>query len=161
MRLIFLSLLVCHTSLAWPDTSCLCGSRAGDDVYPSPRLVIVGPAGVGKSSLANALLGCDPKSPDGCLFPVCPDSPFVCTNQTTVGTGSWLGTDEPFTVTDTPGFGVSSDRDRSLMQEMSLVLDKKLGYTDTIVLVLEANTRLSSGLVDMLNTFSSTLGSDW
>ena len=123
--------------------------------------MIVGAAGVGKSSLANALLGCDPKSPHGCLFPVCPGSPYVCTNQTTVGTGSWLGTGQPFTVTDTPGFGVSSDRDRSLMQEMSLVLDKKLGYTDTIVLVLEANTRLSSGLVDMLNTFSSTLGSDW
>ena len=77
MRLIFLSLLVCHTSLAWPDTSCLSGPRAGDDVYPSPRLVIVGPVGVGKSSL----LGC------------------------------WLRSGEPFTVTDTPGFGVSSDRD--------------------------------------------------
>ena len=127
MRLIFLSLLVCQTSLAMPDTSCPDGSRAG--VYPSPRLVIVGPAGVGKSSLANALLGHDPKSPDGCLFPVCPDSPFVCTNQTTVGTGSWLGTDEPFTVTDTPGFGVSSERDRSLMQEMSLVLDINFGYS--------------------------------
>ena len=78
-RSIFLSLLVCQTSLAMPDTSCPGGSRAGDEVYRSPRLVIVGPVGVGKSSL----LGC------------------------------WLRSGEPFTVTDTPGFGVSSDRDRS------------------------------------------------
>ena len=35
------------------------------------------------------------------------------------------------------------------MQEMSLVLDKKLGYTNTILLVLEVKTKLSSGLVDL------------
>ena len=64
--------------------------------YPYPRIVILGPVGAGKSSLANALLGCDPRS-DGCLFGVCGGLDF-CTKTTTIGFGPWLGDSEFFTV---------------------------------------------------------------
>ena len=60
-----------------------------DPVYPSPRFVIVGETGVGKSSVASALLGCDPQGGD-CLFEVC-NSAASCTSETTLGIGRWIG----------------------------------------------------------------------
>ena len=78
-----------------PPPSSTTPEVTGEDL-PDPRVVLVGATGVGKSSIADALLGCDPRS-GGCMFQVCSGTDS-CTKDTTLGTGPWLGTGQNFTV---------------------------------------------------------------
>merc|ERR1711971_46079 len=136
-------------------------SISSAEEYPSPHMVIVGPTGAGKSSLANALLGCDPRGNSDCMFGVCGglDS---CTKNTTIGSGLWLGVNDGFTIVDTPGFGDSDGSDNKLIQEMMEILDNELGSANVIVLAIDGSTpRFSSGLYDMLRQMSSIFGETW
>ena len=56
---------------------------------PKPRFLILGQTGVGKSTLANVLIGEDVECTN-CTFPIC-DGLESCTNQTNFGVGKWLG----------------------------------------------------------------------
>ena len=60
---------------------------ANDETLPAPHLVILGQTGVGKSTLANVLLGYAVDSKD-CLFEICSNSDS-CTKETSYGVGKF------------------------------------------------------------------------
>ena len=94
------------------------GQSSSIPVLPDPRIVIVGGTGVGKSSLANALLGCDPRAEDGvCHFQVCPDMDS-CTKTTSYGVGRWLGVGPEFTVISCFRFLVHSETEEGMSREL-------------------------------------------
>ena len=90
--------------LSWLLAGLLFLLSSAEAQYPLPlqisghRIVIVGSTGVGKSSLANVLLGCDPNDKNGCgNFEVCHDMDS-CTKETSYGVGRWLGQGSEVTV---------------------------------------------------------------
>jgi len=127
---------------------------------PDPRIVIVGSTGVGKSSLANALLGCDPTSLVQCDFTVC-DEYDSCTKSTSHAVGQWIGSGSEFTVIDTPGFGDSDGNDEALLDDMMEKL-AEIDYANTIVLLLDGSEkRFEQGLQYMLKRITIIFGKKW
>jgi putative ribosome biogenesis GTPase RsgA len=56
---------------------------------PLPHIIVIGATGVGKSSLANVLIGEDPTC-DNCTFPV-GSGAATCTTETSYAVKPWLG----------------------------------------------------------------------
>ena len=92
-------------------------SYAQNITMPEPHLIIIGATGVGKSSMANVLLGQAPDC-DNCTFAVCQGGDS-CTKETKYAVGNWTGDATlGFTIVDTPGFGDSDGEDNILIAEM-------------------------------------------
>merc|ERR1711962_1834724 len=128
-----------------------------EDVLPLPRVVIMGQTGVGKSTLANVLLG---ESPDckNCTFPVCDDH-NSCTKETSYGTGPWKGSGVVFTVVDTPGFGDSDNEDTELIDEMMGALHTTIKEANGIMLLLNGEEeRFDASLQQMMREMQALFG---
>ena len=117
---------------------------------PDPHLVIIGATGVGKSSLANVLLG-EPPDCDNCTFTVCSGT-NSCTKETKYAVGNWTGTaDQEFTIVDTPGFGDSDGEDNMLINEMVDTLKNVVKTANGFLLVFKGtDERFDEGTTQMI-----------
>ena len=116
--------------------------------------MILGPAGAGKSSLANVLIGRDKNYKndktgveDSC-FTVSDQSVSGFTGVTQVtcaDTGYWIGdaTGPNVTVVDTPGFGDTDNDDNELIDEMMSVLKDTIEGANALVLLVNGEDERS------------------
>ena len=117
---------------------------------PEPHLIIIGATGVGKSSMANVLLGQAPDC-DNCTFAVCQGGDS-CTKETKYAVGNWTGNATlGFTIVDTPGFGDSDGEDNILIAEMVDTLKNVVKTANGFLLVFNgAVDRFDEGSTKMI-----------
>jgi len=126
---------------------------------PQRVLTILGGTGVGKSSIANVLMG-ENEDCDACIFRACPGTDS-CTKEAQYTCGPWLGkpSNRNFVVVDTPGFGDSDSDMASLLQDTIRVLKQNVSMTHMFLLAFDGtNPRLTSGLQQMLHQLESVFG---
>ena len=112
--------------------------------FPCPRIVILGPAGAGKSSLANVLIGRDknyqnPNQEEKCFtvssYVGCPNGLDLCcvtillpqsssggvTKISCADVGPYIGNSSlgNITVVDTPGFGVNIEEEEEAIEQLA------------------------------------------
>ena len=108
----------------------------GENAKSKPRILVVGPTKVGKSVLANALLGNAPGFSEN-PFKVCHGFE-ACTKQVTVMEGTaGVGKDE-LVVIDTPGFG--EDADEAAIASMAHDLKERVSFVDMMLVVFDGHT---------------------
>ena len=109
--------------------------------YSSPRILILGAIGVGKSSLANVLLGRDKNYygfgfADGCFKARNTNQVISFTQRVCEDQGHWLGNYSlpRVTVIDTPGFGNDLENDEKKIEGLINTLRDEIRYIHAFVI---------------------------
>jgi len=144
------------------------GARAlrvdNEDLYPSPRIVILGSVGVGKSSLANVLVGRDKnyngrKFNNGC-FKVSTGLDSI-TKRTCPDQGHWLGnsSNTRFTIIDTPGFGDQLLEEEKTIENLVTTLRDEIKYVHVFIIAFkQTDNRMTNSLRSMISLFEKMFG---
>eukprot|EP00090_Calanus_glacialis_P024144 TRINITY_DN37481_c0_g1_i1.p1 TRINITY_DN37481_c0_g1~~TRINITY_DN37481_c0_g1_i1.p1 ORF type:complete len:436 (-),score=108.58 TRINITY_DN37481_c0_g1_i1:226-1533(-) len=142
------------------------GAKLGNNEarYPSPRIVILGATGVGKSSLANVLLGRDKnyegeEFQNGC-FRVSTGLDSI-TKDTCADQGYWLGDSDiqRFTVIDTPGFGDKLVEEEKTIENLVTTLRDQIKYVHVFIIAFkQTDNRMTNSLRSMISLFEKMFG---
>ena len=133
--------------------------------YPSPRIVILGATGAGKSSLANVLLGRDKtyeggKFENGC-FRVSTGLDSI-TKDTCADQGYWMGdtSNQELTVVDTPGFGDRLvEEEEKTIENLVTMLRDEIKYVHVFIIAFKQNeNRMTNSLRSMISLFEKMFG---
>jgi len=137
--------------------------------YPCPRIVILGPAGVGKSSLANVLIGRDKRYQNTGQEREC----FTVSSRAEAGkagvtqetcheVGPWLGTGQRITVVDTPGFGVDLEEEEATIDGLVNFLRNDIKYVDAFVIAFkQMDNRVTPAFKTMIKIVGGIFGEEF
>ena len=137
-----------------------------EERFPSPRIVILGAMGVGKSSLANALVGRSEiydgsGFDDGCFKVMGLHNGGSVTKRTCTDTGRWLGnpSGESFTVVDTPGFGDELAKEEKTIDDLIDSLKDRVKFVHAFVIAFrQQDNRMTASLRSMIGLLQKMFG---